>query len=230
MNNLVRTLAYFLASFLQLWSQGVKEEPIDFSLWSGIKVVKEVNASIDIYGKLEYRQRENLLLPRNYFFQTGIKYTPINGLDLSFAYRWDERYRLKQETFFTNHRFQFAAELYKRWGRFKLTLRNQFQVRHSTRGNDKYPWRMFQRERLMLTYNWPDLPLKTNGFVECWFPINVNRGTFVSKVRFGITQDIQIGENHELTVGGYLNLDQRPDVNRDEFALLIRYTLRLPNH
>jgi len=200
------------------------QESPDFSVWTGIKLRKEFSGRLSAYAKFEYRQAGDLLYPRNYFGQIGGSYRLIHGLELHAAYRWDERYRLKNDAFFTNHRWQVAAVLYKRFGRFKVELRNQFQVRRSLRGGDKYPWRIFQRERLMLSYNWPRLPFKTSGFTEVWLPYNLTHLWPVAKVRLGLTQEFKLGEHHEWTVGHYFNFDQRPNRSEREAVLLLRYT------
>lgn len=196
----------------------------DGGLRSGLRLTAEWNRNWKSYVHGEYRWNENLSRSDKWYLETGSSYEPLQGLKLSMAYRFENRYRIQEKSYFPVHRIEAGPEISRRFGRFKPELRSLIQVRYNTRPGVNEPWKYRWREKISLEYKWPNLPIKSRIGYEIWIPLNGQGELPFSRHRFLLESDWKIVKKHEITCGLLYNLNSEFGGRYRDIVLKIRYS------
>lgn len=194
----------------------------DFGTWWGAEVRKKFLNDFRASLLAEYRLNENSSFTRNFYIAPAIRYQPLKWLYLNLGYRFDNRYEREERYFNFRHRINFDLGFIYEIKRFELEYRTRLQMHWEDyyTSNTSYPV-MFNRNRIGVSYKWPQLPFSTSVNGELWLPLEAN--TDVSRFRLIAAQEYKLNKKHTFQLRFIFQTDLNNTEIVREYILSTRY-------
>jgi len=194
----------------------------DFGTWWGAQVRKTFLKDFRVSVAAEVRLNENSSFVKNFYVSPAFRYQPLKWLYIGTSYRFDNRYEAVDRYFNQRHRIAFDLGFMYDVKRFELEYRTRFQMHWENYFSSKtdYPV-MYSRNRLAITYKWPQLPLNTSLSGELWLPIETN--TELNRFRIILAQEYRLKKIHRFQLRFIFQTDLNTPTPVRDYILSVRY-------
>jgi hypothetical protein len=218
---MIKRIAFILFVLVQS-SLNAQKVIDDFGTWWGAEIRKTFAKDFRASLQAEYRLNENSSFTKNFYIAPAIQYAPLKWLYLNAGYRFDNRFQKEERYFNQRHRFNFDVGFTYELKRFDFEYRTRFQMQWENYYSNKidYPL-MFSRNKLSVTFKWPQLPLSTSAAGELWLPIQDN--TELSKFRFVLAQEYRVTKKHRIQLRFVFQTDLNTQEVWREYIISTRY-------
>lgn len=212
--SLIISLILILLAYTDAVSQSSETEPVinnDFETRTELSLDAKILPGLKLHMNPELRFRDDFSLD-DYLIEAGIKYRPMNFLQLGASYRFIGNRRISNATEYLN-RYAFDIELERKIARFEAG----FTLRYTDYPDDESEGQ-YLRYKPELKYDIPGCRITPVLAVQAFHELSLNK---IAKIRY------EAGLEYKLMKHNYIGLSYKFDYYRLEYRnrhiLGIRY-------